>query len=204
MKVQPIGYSLILALVGVVLSCNSVLAKEYLSRDDVIILISDDGSTKESTKLRIEIWAKGCLQDFGQLKSKIHNETLELRIPDHRLISTLFKKKLCQFKELRIEVPTGVKRVTLAGDNSEIWPRDAGERVLPPDQQKALDVATKQFLKDFNRADMNRVSTSVSEQGERPLMESCFEVTIIPFDPNIRIIYYLSKKDLSILKRVDN
>ncbi|MBA4074889.1 MAG: hypothetical protein C0508_07585 [Cyanobacteria bacterium PR.023] len=200
MRKQVLRYTLILALLELGISCNCALAKQYVARRDVEILVSDDGSAK---KIRIEIWAGGCLQDFGAVKTQVRDDTLRLVIPLHSGARTLLKKKLTQFKDIHIVVPDGVKCITLAGDGCEIWPRDGGARVRSSGEQQALDIATQKFLKEFNRANMNRVTTNVSERELRLTHEPGYCVLISPRDTNKRIYYYLNKKNFSLVDRVE-
>ncbi len=203
MKMQKLNQSTILALLGLSLSCSSISAKEYLSRKDAFVLISDDSSTEECKRIRVEVSANGCLQDFGPMKSKLQNDTLVLMIPITGLISCFAKKTLRQSLDLHIEIPKGAKRVTLAGDGCEIWPRDLGAHAYPPEEQKALEIATKQFQTDFNRTNMSRVVTSISETNLRLTNSLGYRVEISPRDTNTRTYYYLSRPDLAIIERID-
>lgn len=203
MTTRILRHSLILAVIGLSLCCNGVLAKQYLSRASVGVLVSDDDSTEESKKIRVEVSARGCLQDFGAMKSKVRDDTLVLMIPVSGMVTVFFKKKLRQSLDLHIDIPQGVKRVTFAGDNCEIWPRDMGAHIYPPEQQKALEIATKQFQIDLNRTDMNRVWTSVSEERLRKTNELGYRVKFSPRDTNTRTYYYLSKQDFAIIERID-
>lgn len=203
LKMQKLRQSLILALLGLSLSCSSLSAREYLSRKDAFVLVSDDLSTEESKRIRVEVSASGCLQDFGPMKSKLKNDTLILMIPVTGLISCLKKKTLRQSLDLLIEIPKGTKRVTMAGDGCEIWPRDLGAHVYPPEEQKALEIAIKQYQTDFNRTNMSRVGTSVSETHLRLTNNLGYRVVISAHDTNTRTYYYLSRPDLTIIERID-
>lgn len=203
MKIRSVNSLLTMVSVGLCLACNGALAKEYLSRKSVGVLVSDDGSTDDSKKIRVQISPSGCLQDFGPMKSKVRNDTLVLMIPVSGIVTVFFKKKLCQSLDLHIDIPKGVRRVTFAGDNCEIWPRDLGAHVYPQEQQNALEIATQQFKSDFNRSDINGVATSVSETHLRLTNDLGYQVEFIPSDQNKKIYYYLRQKDLAIIERID-
>lgn len=202
-RIKLFSCSLFLAIIGVSLSCNCAFARQYLSRKSAVVVVSDDGSTAESKRLRIEIVANCAIQHFGPMKSKIRDDTLVLMIPVPTLAGALFVKKPCQSMDLHVEIPKGVKRVTFAGDDCEIWPRDLGARVLSPEEQKAVEEATKHFLTDFNRSDMNRVTTIVFETLAPKTQEPCYSVRIHVRETDMMVTYYISKNGYTILRRVE-